>query len=146
LESLYFLGNGHERAGIDIKRHLSNIPEAKLAARAATETENLTSVSCQDHGVDISTGGMDQAMLLKGCYTSRDRLIGIAILICWERRSVWMAKLTTGPSTPRVEIPIGHHSYRVGFAASDLSYFLLLKNDYQFRFRLIRASIFIFRH
>ena len=94
----------------------------------------------------VSTGCVNQAVLLECCNAPRDGLIRIAIFVSGERGGVRVSKLATGSGTPGVQVPITHHCNGVGFSTGNLPNFLLLQDYNQFRFRLIWAAIFIFRH
>jgi hypothetical protein len=96
--------------------------------------------------VHVTTGCVNQAMLLECCDAPRDGLIRIAIFVSGERGGVRVSKLATGTGTPGVQVPITHDCNGVGFAACDLPNFLLLQHYNQFRLRLVGAAIFIFRH
>ena len=55
MQTLDLLGHWHERASINIKRHLEDVSETELPAGATAEAINLTTLR-QHHRVDISTG------------------------------------------------------------------------------------------
>ncbi len=57
-----------------------------------------------------------------------------------------MPQLPASASPPRVQMPIIKHSNCMRFPTSNLPHFLLFEYCDEFRFGLIRAAIFIFRH
>lgn len=105
LQTLDALGNWHEGTPIHIERHLLNVSEAELSTAPATKAIDL-SLESENHGVNVTTGGVNQFELLQGNDAPWNRLVRIAILIGWETRSVWVSKLSTCAGTPRVKVTI----------------------------------------
>ena len=160
-ETHNLLRHWHEWASINIKRHFEYVSKSKLSTGSSSEAMNFARI-CQNHGVDITTWSMGQfewfqslqrykwvrikKLFFTYCDTSWNWLIWISVFICWETRSVWMTKLATSTSTPRVQVPIVQNCNCVGLATRNFLNFHLAKSHNKFWFRLVGASIFIFWH
>lgn len=143
--SIDFLRNRHERALINIKRHLRNIPKAQLPARPSSKAINLPIIR-QHHRMHISARRMNQMIRPHGGNAPRNGLVRVAVLICRKRRRVRVSQLPAGPRAPRVQMAVVQHRNGVGFPAGDLVDLHLLEGEDELGLRLVGAAVFVLWH
>jgi hypothetical protein len=85
-------------------------------------------------------------MLNKSVNTPGNWLVRVPILVSWKCLRIWMSKLTTCSSTPRVKVTTSENCNSMGLSTRDLLGILSFESLDHLWLWLIWAAIFILGH